>query len=72
MTREEHLAWAKQRALEYVDRGDNTQAVTSMMSDLAKHKELADHIGINLGVELAYIGALQSEDAVRRWVEGFN
>jgi hypothetical protein len=35
MTREEHLAWAKTRALEYANRGDLVNAVASMGSDLA-------------------------------------
>lgn len=35
MTRDEHLAWAKQRALEYLPR-DPTSALASFMSDVAK------------------------------------
>ena len=42
-TRDEHLAWCKQRALEYADRGDTTNAVASMMSDLGKHPETENH-----------------------------
>jgi hypothetical protein len=33
--RAEHLAWAKQRALEYLDAGDIANAVTSMDNDAA-------------------------------------
>ena len=33
-TREQHIAWAKERALEYVDAGDLANAVASMGSDL--------------------------------------
>lgn len=40
MTRAEHLAWAKERALEYVEAGQLGQAVNSMISDLSKHHEL--------------------------------
>ncbi len=36
-TREEHLAWCKQRALEYIDRGQINEGLTSMMSDMSKH-----------------------------------
>jgi len=36
-TREKHLAWCKQRALEFVDRGELQEAVNSMEKDLAAH-----------------------------------
>lgn len=71
MTRAEHLKWCKKRALEYLDRGDIKNAVTSMMSDLTKHPET------KYGAEgtLAALGlsALMSNDAsyVRRYIEGF-
>lgn len=72
MTRDEHLEWAKKRALEYVDRGELEQGLTSMLSDLSKHEELKNHLGIELGVELSLIGALRSERVMRRFIEGFN
>jgi hypothetical protein len=40
LTRDEHLAWCKRRALEYVDAGDLTHAVASMASDLKTHPVL--------------------------------
>lgn len=42
MTREEHLAWAKERALAYLP-FDVQEAGTSFISDLGKHEDLADH-----------------------------
>jgi hypothetical protein len=39
LTRDEHLAWCKRRALEYVDTGDLTHAVASMASDLKTHPD---------------------------------
>jgi hypothetical protein len=33
-TRDEHLAWCKRRAFEYVDTGDLAHAVANMESDL--------------------------------------
>jgi hypothetical protein len=36
-SREEHLTWAKQRALIYVDMGDFTHAVAGLRTDLAEH-----------------------------------
>lgn len=41
MTREEHLAWCKKRAMEYVETGHLQDAVVSMLSDLNKHPDLA-------------------------------
>jgi len=40
MTREEHLKWCKQRAIEEMDySGLPSQAIISMMSDFRKHPE---------------------------------
>jgi hypothetical protein len=71
MTRAEHLAWAKTRALEDVERGDLANAVASMISDLREHPELENHIGIMLGMfELLMPGADAAR--IRHWIEGFN
>lgn len=70
-SRDEHLAWAKTRALEYLDRGDLEQAFTSMASDLSKHPELQ-----RVGEHMSSVGLLylMNRDArqLRRWIEGFN
>jgi hypothetical protein len=69
MDRDEHLAWCKQRALEYVDAGNLADAVASMGSDLQKHPELgANQYLMMLG--LLHVDAGDSL-AVRRWIEGF-
>lgn len=39
MTREEHVKWCKDRAMDYVKHGDLLNAVTSMMSDMDKHPD---------------------------------
>lgn len=71
MTREEHLAWAKQRALKYLDAGDLKQAYTSMASDLTKHPEFQ-----KIEKMMSPLGLLHviNHDAreLRRWIEGFN
>jgi Tfp pilus assembly protein PilF len=68
--RAEHLAWCKQRALEYLDAGDLTNAVASMGSDLNKHPETRP------AAALMQLGMMEliNRDAsgVRRWIEGFN
>ena len=71
MTRDEHLAWCKKRALEYLDRGDLQNAIASMSSDLLKHNELK-----NISTAMMPMGLffLMHHDAIgaRRWIEGFN
>jgi hypothetical protein len=70
LTREEHLAWCKRRALEYLDAGEITNAITSMMSDMDKHPEtrcnnkVLAHLGMLIAVE-------QNADAARRFIEGW-
>lgn len=72
MTRQEHLEWAKQRALEYADAGDIQNAFASMASDLGKHPELANHFGIQLGMMQLMGGMLNTPAEMRRFIEGLN
>ncbi len=71
MTRSEHLGWAKQRALEYVNEGDLSNAVASMLSDLRKHDAFRDPVYAALGT-LGLMEIQRGPDAVRKWIEGFN
>ncbi len=71
-TREEHITWCRLRALEYVDAGDAEHAIASMMSDIRKHPETENHVGVILGMHLMTGGFLQSITDVRKWIEGFN
>jgi hypothetical protein len=65
-TRGEHLAWCKQRALEYLPE-DPAQALASMMSDLGKHPETQS------SVELGMLGLMETDPVrMRRFIEGFN
>lgn len=72
MTRDEHLAWCKKRAHEYLDRGDITNAIASMGSDLRKHPETENHAGIALGTMLMLTGNLSDMHEARRFIDGFN
>jgi hypothetical protein len=72
MNRAEHLQWAKGRALEYADRGDVANALSSITSDLNKHPETKGHSGLELMGMLAVAGHLSSPAELRRYVEGFN
>ncbi|PYI81706.1 MAG: hypothetical protein DME26_19380 [Verrucomicrobia bacterium] len=88
MTRDEHLEWAKRRALEYVEAARYEQvatryervrelllaAFTSLGSDLAKHPELQNHKGIDLGMALIMIPDstyLSSPEVMKHFIEGF-
>ena len=71
-TRAQHLAWCKQRALEYVDAGDVQGAFNSMASDMRKHPDTANTDIQMLGLGLMMNGHLDSPDRMRRWIEGFN
>lgn len=71
-SRQEHLAWCKARAMEYVDAGDNAQALASMTSDLGKHPETAGHPAIELGMTLLLAGHLSTRQQMRRFIDGFN
>lgn len=72
MTRDEHLAWCKQRANEYLDEGNVVAAVASMLSDLSKH----DGTRIPKGSILLSYGVLvaQKNDPreAKRFIDGFN
>lgn len=72
ISRAEHLQWCKDRVLQYVDNDDPAQALTSMLSDLRKHRELANHAAIELTGMLMIGGHLNDVDKVRRHIEGFN
>ncbi len=72
MNRNEHMEWCKERALEYLDRGDITNAWASMTSDLRKHPETADHPAIDLGSNLFMSGNLSDTESMRHFIEGFN
>jgi hypothetical protein len=74
-TRQEHLQWCKDRAMEYVNHGDLLQAVTSMMSDLDKHPDTKCKPGGALSM-LGLMAAQQAQsgdrDGVVRYIQGFN
>lgn len=72
MTREEHLKWCKQRALEYAHAGDLQQALASMLSDLRKHPETQSDTLSALGVGMMMSGALRTKKQMIDFIEGFN
>lgn len=71
VSRAEHLAWCKERALAYLP-GDLTNALASMTSDLGKHDDTRGHAGIELGMRLLIAGHLSTATEMQRFIEGFN
>jgi hypothetical protein len=71
LTRDEHLAWCKRRALACVDAGDLAHAVANMAADLKTHPD-TDNPALT---GLASIGMMYVTDgdkaAVQRWIERF-
>ena len=71
-TRDEHIEWCKERALEYVDRGELSNAMASMGSDLEKHPETEKHPGIQMGIMMLVGGMLSSDHEMRKFIDGFH
>ena len=72
ISRADHLAWCKQRALQYVEMGDVNQAYASMGSDMSKHPETKDHSALQLGMMLLMGGHLSNPAKMREFINGFN
>jgi hypothetical protein len=70
VTCDEHLAWCKLRALEYVDAGELTNAVASMGSDMNKHPKTASPLLTHL-IAVGMLLIKDGPDAVREWINGF-
>lgn len=67
MNRQEHLDRCKQRALQYIDSGDISGALASMISDLGKHDDTRD------SVDLCVLGMLETtSEGMKRFINGFN
>lgn len=69
-TRDEHTEWCKQRAREYLDKGDVANAVTSMLSDMGKHPDCALAAEKMGPIGILYIMQHDLQGA-RSFVEGF-
>ncbi len=67
-----HLVWCKERALQYVESGDLTLAWNSMLSDLSKNEELKNHPAIELGNMLFSSDKLNTQQAMKKFIEDFN
>jgi hypothetical protein len=74
-SRDEHLTWAKQRALICVDSGDFAHAVAGLRADLAEHpltKGVVSGDQALRGFKAAMDAALgRGPQALTEWIEGF-
>jgi hypothetical protein len=72
MTRDEHLALSKARALEFIDAGDLVNAVSSLGSDLRKHED-TNNPALSGLVAIGMMYVMDGDrEAVRRWIEEFD
>lgn len=73
MTREEHLKWCKERAIQEMDYyNDPNKAIISMMSDLRKHPETNKEALTSLcGMMLLGRQIETRQDAIK-FIDGFN
>lgn len=65
------LAWAKRRALDYIEAGDCMQAVMSLLSDMNKSDDLRPAIRGPLGMIGLQIACSDDLAETRRFIEGF-
>lgn len=72
MTRSEYITWAKQRALETLNKGNLVAAFTSMHFDMLKREDTNDPSLANLGITQLASGDLSTHEQMKNWIEGFN
>jgi hypothetical protein len=72
MSRANHLAWAKQRALWELEPGGGgvATAISSIVQDFATHPDLADHPARTMMTLLALSGNLSTTQQAREFIEG--
>jgi hypothetical protein len=68
VTRAEHMAWCKERALEALDDGGPTSALASFCSDVLKHPETQDMAGFATAAGMLHASDVE---AMRGFIEGF-
>ncbi len=70
LSRSEHLAWAKARALTYVEGGELLTAVCQMTVDLLRHPAWDDHEFVRLMACDAILYRIpRGAEHIRAWVE---
>jgi hypothetical protein len=69
----DYIAWARARALAYVDRGETVQALSSLISDLGGRADTAEMAAVAslFGAALAATGHLDTAEQMREWIDSF-
>lgn len=74
ITRKEHIEWTKERALAYLDRSSENYnlnaAISSIISDLPKHKETENHLSVKLLTTLIYNDGILDHDELETFIKG--
>lgn len=70
LSRADHLAWCKQRALRYCEVGSVTEAWASFSSDMGKHPDTAAHPALKLGLMRLLQGITASPQEMRSFFTG--
>ncbi|MEH2201188.1 hypothetical protein [Nostoc sp.] len=71
-TRQQHIKWAKQRAIALAESGNLVDAFGSICSDLQKHPETQGHSACELGMVLYLGGHLATKEQMIEFIKGFN
>lgn len=72
MERDEHLVWAKERAIKERDDHGSIQGWASFSSDMSKHCELETHAALPLGTMMLLQGLLATKKDFDKYIDGFN
>jgi hypothetical protein len=70
MNAAEHFDWAVGRAMEYVELGDGTNAMASLISDFGKHEGTARILNSDLMFLFTGEVAIAGARGARRFIEG--
>jgi hypothetical protein len=72
MTREEHIKWCKERAIQELEyTHDPKQGIVSMLSDIGKHPETNSQT-LKMLCMAEMMSGRCTEQSVRKFIDGFN
>jgi len=72
MSKPDHMAWCKSRALDILRSGDIPGAYASMVQDLRSDPSTEQHPAIMLGMQLMMGGHLDTQDKMEKFINDFN
>ena len=72
MNRQEHLQWAKDRAIQYLEIDEIFHSWNSFCNDMRKHDELSNHAALSMGTMMMLQGFWKNKEECKKYIEGFN